>query len=144
MPQTISTDRDVVWSLLLAAGQNAERAAHAGWSPSDPDAIISWRPDVGWENRLPPDDPRSAFLDLYLPICSATAARPVTVGHLGESLDGFIATHAGESQWVTGEQNMMHMHRLRALCHAVVVGAGTIAADDPQLTTRLVSGPSPL
>src|SRR5437667_8668171 len=47
---------------------------------------------------------------------------PVTVGHLGESLDGFIATHAGESQWVTGEQNMLHMHRLRALSDAVVVG----------------------
>jgi riboflavin-specific deaminase-like protein len=68
----------------------------------------------------------------------------VTVGHLGQSLDGFIATHAGESRFVTGEENMRHMHRLRALCDAVIVGAGTIAADDPQLTTRLVDGPNPL
>jgi riboflavin-specific deaminase-like protein len=144
MPQTISTDRDLVWSLLLSAGQDAERMAHAGQSAADPDAIISWRPDVGWENRLPPDDPRSAFLDLYLPICSATAVRPVTVGHLGQSLDGFIATHAGESQWVTGQENIVHLHRLRALSDAVIVGAGTVAADDPQLTTRLVPGPNPL
>jgi riboflavin-specific deaminase-like protein len=45
---------------------------------------------------------------------------------------------------VTGEQNIRHMHRLRALCGAVVVGPGTVAADDPQLTTRLVPGPNPL
>ena len=64
--------------------------------------------------------------------------RPITVGHLGQSLDGFIATHAGESQYVTGEENILHMHRMRALCDAIVVGAGTVAADDPQLTTRLV------
>jgi len=93
---------------------------------------------------IPSDDPRHSVLDLYLPICSATAARPMTVGHLGQSLDGFIATHAGESRWVTGEENMRHMHRLRAICDAVIVGAGTIAADDPQLTTRLVEGPNPL
>jgi diaminohydroxyphosphoribosylaminopyrimidine deaminase / 5-amino-6-(5-phosphoribosylamino)uracil reductase len=110
----------------------------------DAGALVAWRPGAGWEAVLPADDPRRAFIDLYLPICSATAARPVTVGHLGESLDGFIATHAGESQWVTGRQNMLHMHRLRALCDAVVVGAGTIAADDPQLTTRLVPGSNPL
>ena len=62
----------------------------------------------------------------------------------GQSLDGFIATHSGESQFVTGEENILHLHRMRALCDAVVVGAGTVAADDPQLTTRQVPGPNPL
>ena len=94
--------------------------------------------------RLAPDDPRAAFVDLYLPLLNATSARPITVGHLGQSLDGFIATPSGDSQFVTGEENLLHLHRLRALCDAVVVGAGTVAADDPQLTTRLVEGPSPL
>jgi riboflavin-specific deaminase-like protein len=84
------------------------------------------------------------MIDLYLPICSATQANPITVGHLGQSLDGFIATHSGESQYVTGEENILHLHRMRALCDAVVVGAGTVAADDPQLTTRHVTGPNPL
>ena len=98
----------------------------------------------GWESRLPADDPRSDMLNLYLPICSATSARPLTVGHLGQSLDGFIATPSGDSQTVTGGDNIVHLHRLRALCDAVVVGAGTVAADDPQLTTRHVPGPHPL
>lgn len=113
-------------------------------SPDSPAAVLAWRPDTGWESRLPADDARAALLHLYLPICSATAARPVTVGHLGQSLDGFIATPSGDSQTVTGRENFVHLHRMRALCDAVVVGAGTVAADDPQLTTRHVPGPNPL
>jgi diaminohydroxyphosphoribosylaminopyrimidine deaminase / 5-amino-6-(5-phosphoribosylamino)uracil reductase len=109
-----------------------------------PDAIISWRPDVGWELELSPDDPRHAPIDLYLPICAATRAHPITVGHLGQSIDGFIATHSGDSQFVTGSENIVHLHRMRAISDAIVVGAGTVAADDPQLTTRHVSGPSPV
>jgi len=150
---------DVGWAIVVAAARGAERAAESNQVAAfalasdtqlrpvpagDPDALIRWRPDAGWEAMLPADDPRRAPIDLYLPICSANAARPVTVGHLGQSLDGFIATHAGESRWVTGEENILHAHRLRALCDAVIVGAGTIAVDDPQLTTRLVSGPNPL
>jgi riboflavin-specific deaminase-like protein len=107
-------------------------------------AELLWEPGLGWQSRVPPDDPRAPLLDLYLPMCSATADRPVTIGHLGQSLDGFIATPSGDSQFVTGRENLIHVHRLRALCDAVVVGAGTVAADDPQLTTRHVTGPSPL
>jgi riboflavin-specific deaminase-like protein len=66
------------------------------------------------------------------------------VGHLGQSLDGFIATESGDSRFVTGPDNIVHLHRMRALCDAVIVGAGTVAADDPQLTTREVTGPNPL
>jgi riboflavin-specific deaminase-like protein len=158
IPQS-EPDFDPAWSVVRAAAREAERLAegrhHAAFAigedeqlrqvaPGDPDALVQWRPAVGWEPVLPTDDPRYALIDLYLPICSATAAKPITVGHLGQSLDGFIATHAGESRWVTGQENILHLHRLRALCDAVVVGAGTVAADDPQLTTRLVSGPNPL
>jgi riboflavin-specific deaminase-like protein len=106
--------------------------------------VIAWRPHAGFEVVLSSDDPRHAMIDLYLPMCGATGANPITVGHLGQSLDGFIATHSGESQYVTGEENILHLHRMRALCDAVVVGSGTVAADDPQLTTRYVVGPSPL
>ncbi len=131
------TNQDAAFAL---AGGGQLRAV----APGHPDAVIAWRRDAGFTLALGPDDPRHAMIDLYLPICSATNARPMTVGHLGQSLDGFIATHSGESQYVTGEENILHLHRMRALCDAVIVGAGTVAADDPQLTTRHVSGPSPV
>jgi riboflavin-specific deaminase-like protein len=150
---------DEAWRVVLAACREAERLARDGQaaaftlgrdgglkavSDRDPSALIAWTPGSGWEPRLAADDPGYAVLDLYLPLCAATPTRPITVGHLGQSLDGFIATHGGDSQYVTGPENIVHMHRLRALCDAVVVGAGTVAADDPQLTTRHVPGPSPL
>jgi riboflavin biosynthesis pyrimidine reductase len=48
---------------------------------------------------------------------------------------------AGTASGSAGPGDIRHTHRLRALCHAVVVGAGTIRADDPLLTTRQVAGP---
>jgi riboflavin-specific deaminase-like protein len=146
------------WTIVLAAARLAETLAAEAQplrfgvdergeltrTPAGLPAILVWHPRHGWELTLPPDDSRHALIDLYLPMCSATAASPITVGHLGQSLDGFIATHAGESHYVTGDENLRHMHRMRALSDAIVVGAGTVAADDPQLTTRHVSGPSPL
>jgi riboflavin-specific deaminase-like protein len=150
---------DAAWNLVRSAADAADQLereqaskvfaanAHAQLTavPVDhPEAVLAWQPESGWHSLLNEDDPRSGLLGLYLPICSATISRPITVGHLGQSLDGFIATHSGDSQFVTGEDNLVHMHRLRALCDAIVVGAGTVAADDPQLTTRRVTGSSPV
>ena len=149
---------DHAWSLVLAASASARaldaaadiaafRVEDARLRPvavGSADEMLRWVPGAGWESKLSRADPEAAIVDLYLPICGATSTSPITVGHLGQSLDGFIATHAGESQFVTGDGNIIHLHRMRALSDAVVVGAGTVAADDPQLTTRLVPGPHPL
>lgn len=67
----------------------------------------------------------------------------MVVGQLGQSIDGRIATVTGHSKYINGPAGLAHLHRLRAVVDAVVIGIGTALADDPQLTVRHVDGPSP-
>lgn len=67
----------------------------------------------------------------------------IVVGQIGQSLDGRAATSTGHSHFINGADGLDHLHRLRALVDAVVVGVGTVLADDPQLTVRRVVGPQP-
>jgi len=85
----------------------------------------------------------SPSADPLQPISQAPADRPFVIAQLGQSLDGRIATVTGESRYINGAPALDHLHRLRAAVDAVVVGAGTIVADDPQLTVRRVAGKSP-
>jgi riboflavin-specific deaminase-like protein len=79
----------------------------------------------------------------FAPILGANPARPFVVAQLGQSLDGRIATTTGESRYINGAGALDHLHALRAHVDAVVVGIGTVLADDPQLTVRRVPGRSP-
>jgi diaminohydroxyphosphoribosylaminopyrimidine deaminase / 5-amino-6-(5-phosphoribosylamino)uracil reductase len=92
---------------------------------------------------LPAGAGEAALLELYLPFAERRR-RPYAVAHLGQSLDGRIATAAGASRWVTGEADLLHTHRMRALADAILVGAGTVRHDDPQLTVRRCSGDHPV
>lgn len=65
------------------------------------------------------------------------------LAQLGQSLDGRIATGSGDSHYINGDEALTHLHRLRAAADAVLVGAGTVAADNPRLTVRRCPGQNP-
>jgi diaminohydroxyphosphoribosylaminopyrimidine deaminase/5-amino-6-(5-phosphoribosylamino)uracil reductase len=69
--------------------------------------------------------------------------RPYVVLKLAATLDGRIAAPDGTSRWITSALARLDVHRLRAESGAIMVGAGTVRADDPALTVRDVDGPSP-
>ena len=81
--------------------------------------------------------------DVFEPLRVGTVDDMVVVGQIGQSLDGRIATPTGHSKYINGPAGLDHLHRLRSLVDAVVIGVGTAIADDPQLTVRRVGGPHP-
>jgi GTP cyclohydrolase II len=70
--------------------------------------------------------------------------RPHVVLKYAQTVDGRIATGTGDARWISGEPERRVAHAMRAGCDAVLVGAGTLLQDDPQLTVRMVPGASPL
>ncbi|MFC0582461.1 RibD family protein [Micrococcoides hystricis] len=91
------------------------------------------------ELALPTSD--GPLIEWYRPLVEA--GERLVIAQLGQSMDGFIASRTGDACFVTGEEDRTHLHRLRAIVDAVVVGAQTVSADDCQLTVRAVSGENP-
>jgi diaminohydroxyphosphoribosylaminopyrimidine deaminase / 5-amino-6-(5-phosphoribosylamino)uracil reductase len=83
--------------------------------------------------------------ECYAGIVAAALDGPLVIGQIGQSLDGRIATLSGHSHYINGPQALDHLHRLRALVDVVIVGASTVALDDPSLSTRRgIEGPDPV
>ena len=139
-----------------------EPCAHQGRTPPCTDAIIEAgvaRVVVGIED---PDDQvagrglaalRAAGLEVTVGVAAGevaeqlapyrkhrTTGQPWVVLKMAASLDGRTAAPDGTSRWITGEAARQDVHRLRARSDAVLVGAGTVRSDDPELTVRLDDG----
>jgi riboflavin-specific deaminase-like protein len=108
-----------------------------GWLDVFPDATPLFQPMLSLAPSV------EHLLELYLPMCVGASGSDLVVGHVGQSLDGQIATSTGASCYITGPQDLLHTHRLRALFDVVLVGRATVACDNPRLTTRLVPGDNP-
>ena len=97
-----------------------------------------------WRRLLRRSPADAGLSPLYGPLLAGRPGARLVLGRIAQSLDGRIATTSGASRWISGPDDIAHTHRLRALFDAVVVGARTVRADDPRLTTRVVEGPSPV
>ncbi|OYT15941.1 MAG: riboflavin biosynthesis protein RibD [Bacteroidetes bacterium 4572_77] len=76
-------------------------------------------------------------------IKNITKQEPYVILKMGISLDGFIATSTGESQWITCQESRKQVHKLRAEVDAVLVGKNTAVLDKPQLNVRHIDGRDP-
>ena len=146
------------WQYLLAAREIVSQSATVGTSIGyDPDigkivrtdlpdsASCLWLDDIGgWCRKTDLPSICHTLFDLYLPALGNNTHTNRITAHLGQSIDARIATSGGDSFYVTGEENRKHLHCLRALNDAVIVGSATVLADDPQLTTRAVPGLNPV
>jgi riboflavin-specific deaminase-like protein len=130
------------WRKLLRLAElarDARRRASFGEGAAEPADALHHAHEQGRADLA-----HSLARGVYAPLIARMAAGPLTIAQVGQSLDGRIATESGHSHYINGEGGLDHLHRLRALADAVIVGAGTVILDDPRLTTRRVAGPDPV
>jgi riboflavin-specific deaminase-like protein len=129
-----------LWPILL----DIAKARRAGNAPTLLHGTLTCASDSGWQLQGRWDVEALELFALFKPLLDLRPEGTAwVIAQLGQSLDGCVATRTGDSSFINGPENLLHLHRLRALCDAVIVGAGTVAADNPRLTTRLVNGPHP-
>jgi diaminohydroxyphosphoribosylaminopyrimidine deaminase/5-amino-6-(5-phosphoribosylamino)uracil reductase len=139
-------DSESAWQALLEIGEarpaeTAEFRLRRGLAAG---LTVTRQGDDCWRLRPPPPPEIATLFELYMPFCAVPAGTGFVVAHLGQSLDGRIATLSGASRWVTGAADVAHNHRMRALADAVLIGAATLRSDDPQLTVRSCAGRNPV
>jgi len=143
-----------------------EPCSHFGRTPPCADALVAARVGRVFVGTVDPNPQVSGsgiarLRDAGIPVVSGlledacqeinrpfikqvTTGLPYVILKSAMTLDGKTATASGDSRWVTGEPARRHVHRLRAISDVIMVGVGTVIADDPQLTSRIPGGRDPL
>lgn len=93
--------------------------------------------------------PAIEFISSFIPLCILPAQafrmqRAISILHLAQSIDGRMATLNHNSRWISNTENLIFVHRMRALSDAILIGANTLLNDKPALTVRYVKGPNPV
>jgi len=115
--QNIDVTRRIWDKLLLVKRQGGH--CPGDWTPGETQALALYGPLTGRDTEMH------------------------VIAQIGQSLDGRVATETGDAKDVSGHDGLLHLHRLRALADAVIIGVKTALHDDPQLTVRLVDGSNP-
>src|SRR5436309_1533694 len=139
----ITEEHDIARSHLSVAGKVGREDMTQQVEPDDPGGnALHWFqvPSIFRASSAPLPQP---WEDRFGPLRRGGVDDLVVVGQIGQSIDGRIATVTGHSKYINGPAGLAHLHRLRALVDAVLVGIGTAVADNPQLTVRRVTGPNP-
>lgn len=128
---------------MMAPGRPARpNRSEPGGRENGSGAALSWAP-VPKTFRSGDGSLPQPWEDIFGPLREGAIDDLVLVGQCGQSIDARVATLTGHSHYINSEAGLAHLHRLRALVDAVVIGVGTAIADDPQLTVRRVEGPNP-
>ena len=139
---SIPLDEHTAWNLVRAVppglgGKEFVRVQHN----LRPDVWLQVHSSGLWQTSAAPTPEAHDVLEIYVPLLLRADQ---VIAQVGQSLDGRIATESGHSHYVTGPADIRRVHRLRALVDAVVVGARTVASDNPRLTVREVEGRNPV
>jgi diaminohydroxyphosphoribosylaminopyrimidine deaminase/5-amino-6-(5-phosphoribosylamino)uracil reductase len=145
-PDLIALDRPLDHPAARARPQDAAALSSDAnlRAEADADGLLQWQALLDRDPVALAKWSDSPLVALYAPLCAGRRERALVVGHLAQSLDGRIATAAGMSRWLSGSEDLLHTHRMRALSDAVLVGVNTVAFDDPQLTVRSCAGAHPV
>ncbi len=133
-PTNTPVTASALWAEISAIAETGEAESE----------MVSWT-GTEWQLAAEATADAKQMAAVFLPLLGPVPSnRPMVIAHLAQSLDGRIARADGESHWITGEGDLDHTHRLRAISDAVLVGAHTVHFDDCQLTVRRCSGCHPV
>jgi riboflavin biosynthesis pyrimidine reductase len=147
MPK-ISITKKTVWSLILKVNRSypciKKNILNINENIGKTNIMISYdlKNNSIKESNILINEDNIRLFKIFFPIIS-NRKKNQYIAHIAQSLDGYIATQSGESKYISGKENLEHIHMLRAISDFIIVGANTYIEDKPKLTTRLVKGNSP-